>query len=47
VLADGRIAERGTHDQLLVSGGLYARAASLQVPDDAIAPAPAAEGARV
>jgi len=47
VLADGRIAERGTHDQLVVSGGLYARAASLQVPDDAIAAPAVADEAQV
>ena len=30
VLEDGRIVERGTHNQLLESGGLYARLARRQ-----------------
>jgi len=30
VLQDGRVAEEGTHDELLVSGGLYARLYELQ-----------------
>jgi ABC-type multidrug transport system fused ATPase/permease subunit len=29
-LRDGRIAEQGSHDELVAAGGLYARAASLQ-----------------
>jgi ATP-binding cassette subfamily B protein len=46
VLDGGRVAERGTHDQLLSSGGIYARAASLQVPDETVpAPAPVPEEA--
>jgi ABC-type multidrug transport system fused ATPase/permease subunit len=39
VLDGGRIVERGTHAQLAASGGLYARAAALQVPDEAAPPA--------
>jgi ATP-binding cassette, subfamily B, heavy metal transporter len=45
VLADGRVAERGTHAELLASGGLYARMWALQAleqeeiePDAAAAP---------
>jgi ATP-binding cassette subfamily B protein len=33
VLHDGRIAETGTHEELLVRRGLYFRAAALQAPD--------------
>lgn len=31
VLADGRVAERGTHASLLAAGGLYARMWTVQV----------------
>ena len=34
VLDDGRIVERGTHDELMASRGIYYKAASLQVADD-------------
>jgi ABC-type multidrug transport system fused ATPase/permease subunit len=34
VLDDGRIVERGTHDELMARRGIYHRAASLQVADD-------------
>jgi ABC-type multidrug transport system fused ATPase/permease subunit len=30
VIEDGRVAESGTHDELLISGGLYARLSALQ-----------------
>jgi ABC-type multidrug transport system fused ATPase/permease subunit len=30
VVEDGRVAESGTHDELLTSGGLYARLYTLQ-----------------
>lgn len=36
VLDKGRIAERGTHDELLASGGLYSRLHSLQFKDNAV-----------
>ncbi|HET9931949.1 MAG TPA: ABC transporter ATP-binding protein, partial [Polyangiaceae bacterium] len=34
VLSDGRIVERGTHDQLMAEHGVYFRAASLQAADN-------------
>jgi ATP-binding cassette subfamily B protein len=34
VLSDGRIVERGTHEELMKNGGQYVRAASLQIADD-------------
>jgi ATP-binding cassette, subfamily B, bacterial len=34
VLSDGRIVERGTHDELMKKGGHYVEAASLQIADD-------------
>jgi ATP-binding cassette, subfamily B, bacterial len=34
VLDDGKIVERGTHDELMASRGIYYKAASLQVADD-------------
>jgi ABC-type multidrug transport system fused ATPase/permease subunit len=33
VIEDGRVAESGTHDDLISSGGLYARLYSLQERD--------------
>jgi ATP-binding cassette subfamily B protein len=33
VLADGRLVEHGTHDELMLRRGLYFRAAALQAPD--------------
>jgi ATP-binding cassette subfamily B protein len=33
VLADGRLVEQGTHDELMLRRGLYFRAAALQAPD--------------
>jgi ATP-binding cassette subfamily B protein len=46
VIEDGRVAEDGTHDALMRSGGLYARMFSLQAERFAAAPA-AANGAEV
>jgi ATP-binding cassette, subfamily B, bacterial len=40
VMDDGRIVETGTHDQLVASGGLYARLASLQFNDGALSARP-------
>jgi ATP-binding cassette, subfamily B, bacterial MsbA len=35
VLDEGRVVEEGTHDELVIRGGLYARLASLQFDEDA------------
>jgi ATP-binding cassette subfamily B protein len=35
-LRDGRVTERGSHDQLLRSGGYYARIHALQELEDAV-----------
>jgi ATP-binding cassette, subfamily B, bacterial len=43
VIEDGRVAEDGTHDALMRSGGLYARMFSLQAERFAAAPAAGAE----
>jgi len=37
VLEDGKLAERGTHEELLARGGLYARIYSLQLEQDEVA----------
>jgi subfamily B ATP-binding cassette protein MsbA len=42
VLDDGTIAEIGTHQELLVSSGIYARLYDLQFADDEVARSPAA-----
>ena len=41
VLADGRVVERGTHAELLVLGGLYARMWALQAEEAPAEPVPA------
>jgi len=35
VMEDGRVAEQGTHHELVARGGLYARLAKLQFGDEA------------
>ena len=37
VVEDGRIAERGTHEQLLARGGRYAELYEIQFGDEAVA----------
>ncbi len=43
VMSEGRIAESGTHTELLARGGLYAGLQNLQITDEAVAPKTAAE----
>jgi ATP-binding cassette subfamily B protein len=43
VLADGAIAEQGTHDELVAAGGVYARLYRLQFGGDAAPPVPEAD----
>jgi subfamily B ATP-binding cassette protein MsbA len=38
VLDKGRIVERGTHDELLASGGLYSRLYEIQFRDEEVTP---------
>ena len=36
VLDEGRVAEMGTHEELLEKGGIYSRVCSMQGRDDAL-----------